>query len=348
MKIMTFTTWSFILSVLIFVVSTTKIGHAQTSTKSAISNIGTYEFDIQKGKKVGIEKVSGGTSLDVGNQLPRKLIGKDEANFNLKSMSSYSVKELCAADNKLTSSKLVHPNSKFSLNISLTKQLTADELIAKVIKASGGEKNIRKLASRATKYEVDFVNQGMKGYGTDYAKAPNKTFSKTTLTAQNKEIGYIAEYFDGKRGSSESNLYPIYEYTGKALENLKFRSDFYGFLDLNEKIEKAEILRKDKFAGEDVYVLLVKPKRADRVTYFISAKTFLVLRGDYVLVIPSSPSVSVNTILVYENYKKVDGVLIPFKVTGKTPALGGVLIMHVKGVKHNVKIPDKIFRKRAN
>ena len=282
-------------------------------------------------------------------------------------MSSYSVNALRVADvtdSELTGSKLIQPNSKFKLkyldNKAVNIDMTAEKLIAKVIKASGGEKNIRKLTSRVTKYEIYFVNQ--EGYGTKYTKAPNKAFYKITLTAQNKEVGYIAEYFDGKRGFFESNLYPTYEYeytskslenlkfeyTGKSLENLKFRANFHDFLDLNERIEKAEILRKDKLAGEDVYVLSVNPKRADKVTYFISAKTFLVLRGDYILVPPSSPSASVNMTLLYEDYKKVDGVVIPFKVTRRHLAWGIMSIMFIREVKHNVKIPDSMFRKQAN
>ena len=59
---MKFTTLAFILSVLISVVSTTKIGNTQTSTKSEASKIGTYEFGVQKSGKVEIKNVSGRTS----------------------------------------------------------------------------------------------------------------------------------------------------------------------------------------------------------------------------------------------------------------------------------------------
>ena len=52
-------------------------------------------------------------------------------------------------------------------------KITVDELMAKTVEALGGEANWRKLNSRVTKVDIDFENQGVKGYGTSYQKMPN-------------------------------------------------------------------------------------------------------------------------------------------------------------------------------
>lgn len=358
-KIMRFINSTFILGVLIFAISITKIGHTQTSIKSAVSQIGTYEFNIQKDRKVESKNVSGKTRW-VSEINCHALIGKDEPNFNLKSISSHSVKALRAANSEFTGIKqLVQSNDKLQVEYLISKaaniDMTVDELIAKVIKALGGEKNLRKITSRTIKFELELVGQSLKGYGTTYQKAPNKYLSKIILKSSNKTIGSGFEYFDGKRGGFNSIQIPSYAYTGVPLEDLKFRVDLYSFLDLNEKIEKAEILRKEKFAGEDVYVLSIKPKKANKVTYFISSKTFLVLKKDrvhHMLTTPASSPTKIHVSEIYEDYRNVDGVFLPFKTQSKYNEDNEIKMAdftaYVKEIKHNVKIPNNKFREQSN
>jgi len=217
-------------------------------------------------------------------------------------------------------------------------------LMAKTIAALGGEGNMRKLRTRVTKFELDAVNQGVKGYGVIYQKAPNKSTTKTILTALGKKIGWINEYFDGEKGLDEFSFSEPDEVTGKRLENAKVKNDFHSFLELKAKLKNLAIVKMDKVGGEEVYVVSMEPKSGTKYTMFISAKTFLPLRRTSVIV-SSTSSRRIPTSEVYSDYRNVDGVMIPFKITNVNPGMG-TIVSYVKDVKHNVKISDKKFRKK--
>lgn len=311
--------------------------------------IGSYQSE-EGLDTIEIKEVSGKPSLVAGIQPPYPLIKRKEDEFGSPKLpETYYLKVKRDKKGEIIGITMIQPEGKLYFKYLGKKkklEISFDDLLAKVVKALGGEENLRKINSRVMKYELDFIHQGVKGYGTDYQKAPNQFSSKIVLTALAKKIGSVAEYFDGKNGNHESSFLPDSKYTGTSLEDLKFRVRFHDFLGLNEKIEKAEILRKDKFAGEDVYVLSIEPKKANKVVYFISAKTFLPLRKDY-LIASSSSNVKIPGSEIYENYKEIDGVLLPFKVTNKTITWGDILT-HVKEIKHNVIISDSVFRKQTN
>ena len=244
--------------------------NAKTKSKTENENlakelIGVYQSENGSGN-VEIKEVSGKISLVVGIQPPYPLIKRKENEFGSPNLpETYYLEVKRDKKREITGITMIQPEGKFSFTYLGKKkklEISPDDLLAKTIKTLGGEENLRKINSRVMKYELDFIHQGVKGHGTDYRKAPNQFSSKIVLTALGKEIGYVADYFDGKNGDRESSFLPDSKYTRASLEDLKFRARFHDFLDLHEKTEKAEILRKDKFAGEDVLCAFYKTKES--------------------------------------------------------------------------------------
>lgn len=329
-----------------------KIG-AEIETKtddSAKELIGTYEAEQAKGNTIEIREVDGKASLVVGNQPPYPLVKKAENEFISPDLpAGFAVKAKRDADNKIAGLILVQPNGEFDFKYigetekTAKPKISADELIEKTIAALGGEANMKKLDSRVTKFDIDFVNQGVKGYGTTYQKAPNKSVSETTLTALGKNIGWVKDYFDGTKGGGEYSFGRDEEYTGQRLEDVKFGSNFYGLSGWKDKLKKAEVVKTDKIGDEEVYVVSLEPKDANNITLYVSTKTFLPLRQISLLVSSTSPQ-KIPIVENFSDYREVDGVMIPFKISSINPAMGEI-ITSIKEIKHNVKISDDKFRK---
>jgi hypothetical protein len=100
-----------------------------------------------------------------------------------------------------------------------------------------------------------------------------------------------------------------------------------------------------KVGDEDVYVVEKKPEKGTPVTDFISTKSFLILRRDSVLV-SETLGIELPQTESFSDYRKVDGVMTPFKMTSNS-LTNGEVVMRVTDVKYDVEIPESVFHKPA-
>ncbi len=221
---------------------------------------------------------------------------------------------------------------------------SVDEVMNKTITALGGEAAMRKITTRITKFDLDLEQQGVKGTATNYSKAPNMSATKTTLTALGKPIASVFEYFDGSGGGENVSFAPAETYTGKRLEDIRLQNDFYGLLDWKSGLKSSEVTGTEKVGGEDVYVVVLRPEKASQVTYYISTKSFLPLKRASV-VVSSTSDVSQPVSEVYSDYRSIDGVLIPFKVTSASQSMGDI-VTYVREIKNNVPVADSEFKQQ--
>jgi hypothetical protein len=312
--------------------------------------IGKYQDKTNDKAFIEISEVGGKTSLVVGSQPPYPLIEKEKNVFRSPDLpDSYSVKVKRDGAGKIEGIVLVQPEGEFEFkyagaddNKSNQVTMTIDELMAKTIDALGGEANWRKLNSRVTKFDIDFENQGVKGTGTSFEKSANMSATEITLTALGKQIAELREYFDGTSGGETASFSPDDDYTGQRLEDVKYENDFYGLANWKAGLKKAEIKGTEKVGDEETYVVRIQPERASEVTYFISAKTFLPVKKTSVIV--SSTSAQKSPVSeTCGDYRSVDGVMLPFKMTSMNPGMGAVVV-YAKEVKHNAAIDDAVFK----
>lgn len=309
--------------------------------------VGRYAAPDGKGT-IEIKEVEGKVTFNIEGQPPYAL---DEKSKDLFAMSplpdSYSLKVKRDAAGKVESVVVIQPEGEFEFKRTAAKTetaptITVDELMTKTVAALGGETNWRKLNSRETKFEIDFENQGVKGFGTEREKAPNLSASETTLTALGKPIGTVLEFFDGANGGEIISFAPSENFTGQRLADVKYESDFYGLLNWKNNLKSSEIKGAEKVEGEDAYVVVLRPETASEVTYYISQKTFLPLKKASVIVSSTSSQKTPQT-SVFKDYRTVDGVMLPFKTVSSSPSMGNVAT-YLKQVKHNVTIDDKAFK----
>lgn len=316
---------------------------------SAKELIGKYQTPDGEGA-VEVKEVDGKIFLAIEGQKPYELREREKDIYSLFPLpDSYSVKVKRDANGKLESAVIAQPEGEFTFKYlgagkkGDAPKMTVDEVMTKAIAALGGEANWKKLTSRKIKFELDFPQQGLKGYGESYAKAPNLASASTTFTALGKPIAADFSYFDGAAGGEILSFLPPEIYAGRRIEDLKIENDFYGLVNWKNGLKSSEITGTEKVGGEEAYIVVFRPEKASEYAYYISTKTFLPLKKISAIVAGTSAAASVRAVQTFSDYRAVDGVMIPFKSVTESPLLGDV-ITTVKEVKHNVKIEDSVFK----
>jgi hypothetical protein len=308
--------------------------------------MGVYRLEQPPNYSVKIAEQDGKVFLNVPGQPPYELKEKEKDVYFSPTapevLSRIQVKRDAAG--KIAQLISTEPSGTYTFTrfTPETPKMAVEELMSKVVDALGGEINWRKFNSRVVKYEIDLVHQGVKGYGTQYAKAPNMTATESTFTAAGKPIATAYDYFNGAEGGEESSFSTFEKITGKSLEDARINADFYGLANWKANYKKTEMKPMAKIGDEDVYVVVLEPEKGNKDTFFISAKTFLPVKLDSVIS-SSTRGVDLPYTETYSDYRAIDGIKIPFRTVNSNVGNGDVVTI-IKEVKHNATIDDKVFR----
>lgn len=244
---------------------------------------------------------------------------------------------------------LNQPEGRFTfrrLGAAPSNLISADELIAKMIEAYGGEANLRKHTSSVSTVEVDLEHQGLQGTGVIKAKAPNLVMSDMTILAfKNKKIGAIVSYFDGNAGGDVMTFAPEEIYTGKRLEDVRLGSDFYDVLNWKKNYSTITVKRISKVGDEDAYVVEKRSDKGSTITDYISVKTLLLLKRESVIH-SDTTGIDIPQTQTFSDYRMVEGTMVAFKSVSSNIANGDIVV-RVKDIKFDVEIPDSVFHKPA-
>ncbi|HKC64189.1 MAG TPA: hypothetical protein VKB86_11150, partial [Pyrinomonadaceae bacterium] len=306
--------------------------------------LGSYE--MKGGPIVEIKLNDGHVALVVEGQPAYPLVEKEKDKLTSPSLpDAYSVSVKRDAAGKVSAIIIKQPEGEFEFarlaetNASIS--ISVDDLLQKIIAATGGEENLRKHKSRVMTADLVLEHQGLTGTIVASAKAPNLITTHSKLFALGKEIGTSDQYFDGKQGVELSTFLPPQVRTGKALEDERIEADFNELLDWKKLYKSVVIKKMEKVGGEDAYVVVKTPEKGNEVTDYISAKTFLLLRRDtFETSVEKGITLPVHE--VYSDYRMIDGQMIPFKSVTTIPAIGDI-VTTIKDVKFNVDIPDAAF-----
>jgi CubicO group peptidase (beta-lactamase class C family) len=309
--------------------------------------LGQYQSD-QGGPTVEIKLSEGQVALVVPAQpaYPLKEVERDVYGAtNLPATYRVTVRRDEAG--KVNGLLLKQPEGEFAFKrVAESKvEITADELMAKVIAAMGGEENLRRHKTMTLAAEVDFESQGVKGEVVSYAKAPNLSASEITFVALGRRFATAYEYFDGEGGGEGGSFMPAERYAGKNLEDKRVAADFHQALNWKTHYKTVEVTRRAKVGDEDVYVVVKTPEKGNPVTDYVSAKTFLVVKRD-LLNTTNAGEMTLPSTETYSDFRTVDGVVLPFKTVQSSLSMGDTVV-RVKEVKFDAEVPEKAFRARA-
>lgn len=207
---------------------------------------------------------------------------------------------------------------------------TLDAVLAKYVAAIGGRDAHRKITSRVSKGRVDVPGISFGGKLEVYAKAPNKS-----LTIMNAEpAGLIKEGFDGRTGWTLTS-------NGLDVDNTRaamIDADFYRETKLTELYARIKLVGKVKEGFRQVYLVEAVPKGGAAENLYFDVESGLLVRRDVTRTTTKGP---VRTEVYFSDWRDVDGVKLPFKITQILRAMRFVITF--EDVKQNVSIDDAVF-----
>ncbi|MET0649526.1 MAG: serine hydrolase [Pyrinomonadaceae bacterium] len=308
--------------------------------------VGSYEPEKKQGPDVEVAVRDGKVVLVVPGQTPYPLVERSKDVLGSTGLpETYSIVVRRDEAGRVAGITLKQPGNEsvFNRAAEFKAPMSVDELMAKVVEATGGEAALRKHKTMRVVADVDLLHQGVSGEAITYARAPNSYGQEVTLVSLGKKIGSMREYFDGAAGGSEGSFLPFDPKTGKELEETRIGADFYAPLNWKTLFKTAEIKKMSKVGDEDAYVVVFTPEKGSPVTQYISAKTFLLLRLDS---LATSDTVSMPITETYSDYRKVDGVLIPFQRVQSNPAMGDT-VLKIREAAFDVPVPEEAFRRKS-
>jgi hypothetical protein len=179
----------------------------------------------------------------------------------------------------------------------------ADEIVAKYITAIGGQANVDKVQSRASKVTAS------NGPGNPinlevYQVPPGKFYMRTTL-----DQGVFERGFDGQVGWEKSPR-GVRQLNSVEVWRMQNSIDLFGNLNFKQ-YTRLRTVGRDKVGDRDAYVILANRSNTDVERLFFDVETGLLLRRITYLrtmvgIIPEQ--------FDFEDYREVDGVKLPFTI----------------------------------
>ncbi len=210
--------------------------------------------------------------------------------------------------------------------------LSAEALLDRTTQAMGGRENLRRHTTLTLRGEMIWESQGVSADLTTVHAAPRSTASHIRLRAAGKRIGEIHDFFNGEVGLQETTFSQPQRPSASAIATQKLEADFYPELNWRTLFKTVRISRAATLDGEETLVAELTPEKGPPVEIWISTRTYLPLQR------------GVSGVLErLDDYRAVDGVLIPFRRSVDQPGAGRV-VTRIHRAEFDVPFDPAIFR----
>ena len=174
------------------------------------------------------------------------------------------------------------------------------------------------------------------GQLTISAKAPNKS-----LTVMNiQPMGQVKHGYDGCTAWSVGDTIGAHTLRGAALSKFSTDTDFYREIRITELYPGIRLIGTVKEKDREFYMVEGFPAVGSEETMYFDVESGLLTGRDLTQQTPRGP---IRVEMRYSDWRDVDGVKLPFKITQSMPNLK--FVFTVRDVKHNVAVDDKLFEK---
>jgi hypothetical protein len=216
---------------------------------------------------------------------------------------------------------------------------TAETVLDQYIEATGGKAAYEKLQSRVAKGTVEISGANITGKITISHAAP----AKMSLVMDLGDLAGITT-----QGTDGKDVWEVSPVTGERLmdgdEKAAFlrQANFNSELHWKELYSKVECVGVEDVDGKPAYKLVFTPKSGKPKTEYYDKASHLMVKETG---ITTTPMGDVAVEAIPADYKRADGVLMPFTVTQKV--LTQQIVMKMNEIKHNVDIPPNTFKRPA-
>ena len=210
----------------------------------------------------------------------------------------------------------------------------AEAVLAQYIEATGGKAAYEALKNRVSTGTLEVVGAGVKGTMVITQAAPNKSLTLNDIGA----VGKTTQGTDGDLAWSVSDLTGDRVLDGVEKETTLRQAKFNGELNWKERYEKAECVGVEDVDGKPAYKVVMTPKTGKPATQYYDKASHLLVKQTLTT---ESPMGELSVEAYPSDYKKSDGVLMPF--TLKQKVLTQEIVITMTEVKHNVDLPADAF-----
>lgn len=211
---------------------------------------------------------------------------------------------------------------------------TVEQIFDRFITATGGKIAHEKLKTSVMSGSM-FSSEGWKAPLRIYKEAPNKYFVTFDIPAEWTSFNA----FDGSTGWSQDNR-GLHDVKGPQLDRFKRDGAFFSPLELKGQYLKLTFLGKEKINEREVYAVEGQLPNAGSEKLYFDVNLSLLVRITWkteTLLGELQDQIDIM------DYKKVDGVKLPFTVIRSAPDFSSAY--RLETVKHNVPIRDIKFGK---
>jgi CubicO group peptidase (beta-lactamase class C family) len=213
--------------------------------------------------------------------------------------------------------------------------LTPRQLIARMIRAAGGEQTLRRHRTLRMQGSKHYLNQGVRGPLTVLARAPAaQSNEETWTTPQNRDYARLRIYFDGERGGQESSFGQDALNDEAANAAARRANAFQPLLELEQLYDSLDLSTGPPVADEATYALALIQNGAAEDTLYISQTSHRILRRQ-------GGAMSTD----YSDYREVDGEWLPHRLLIHD-ALGETEI-RIRTAVFNDIVPESAFTASA-
>jgi zinc protease len=215
----------------------------------------------------------------------------------------------------------------------------AETILDQYIEATGGKAAYEKIKNRTASGAIELAAAKVNGSVRMTAAEPNRMIAVT-------EFGPLGKTVQGTDGKSAWILSPVLGdrlLDGAEKDNFLFSALFHKDFHWKDVYQKVECTGVEDVDGKPAYKVVLTPKTARPLTQFFDKASHLQVKETMT---QSSPMGDITVDLYPSDYKKVDGILVPFKVTQKL--LGQSIEMKMNEIKFNVDLPADTFKRPAS
>ena len=212
---------------------------------------------------------------------------------------------------------------------------SADEVIAKAIKASTGGKGFGDIKSLVATGEMSIPQVGIAGKMKVSQTADGKGLIEISLPG----VG------DQKMGSDGETYWEFSQVTGGNIlegdraEQIKLQIQIGALEKYKEYFDSVECTGEEEFEGMKCYVIVSKKEGSDPMTDYFAVDSGLHVGSK---IKAATPMGKLEVVSVMSDYKDVDGFKMSHKTVGKLPN-GMTQEVKITSYKINGKIDDKTF-----
>jgi hypothetical protein len=216
---------------------------------------------------------------------------------------------------------------------------SAENILGRYIDATGGKDAYDRISNRVTKSVMEMPAQGISMNMTIYHSRPNSFYA----LIESEMVGKIERGTDGDIAWEKSVMMGPRVLEGSEKDDLLRQATFDQLVHWKTLYEKAEVVGMEEIAGRPCDKVVLTPKTGNPQTYSFDRETGLVSK---VMLTVESPMGEVPVETYLEDYRSVDGLLMPFR--SRVESLGVERLVTVQSVEQNVELPANRFETPAD